>query len=141
MKHVQTKDRKTVGHIVNIPICFTHIYMIIPNTCMLYTLSLQIHQKHVFFSSYKHFSLYKRVDGNRKIKNWKTRRITLDLLLSIINILYGFTGNSQYSYIKWRNQIRRQTNWNYSSFFICESYWDTKLIHICNESYKAELSI
>ena len=36
---------------------------------MLYTLSLQIHQKNVFFSSYKHFSIYKRVDGNRKMKN------------------------------------------------------------------------
>ena len=110
--------QKTGRNLVRVSI-FSYIFgifIIIRYTSMLYTLSFQFQKKDVFFSSYKHFSLYKRVDGNRKMKNWKTRRITLDLLLSIINILYGITGNSLYSKIKWRKQIRRQTK--YELFFL-----------------------
>ena len=72
-----------------------------------------------------HFSFIKTILSSVYINNlniyssgWKqengelkTHRITLDLLISIINILSGFTGNSLYSNTKWRNQIRRQTKW------------------------------
>lgn len=83
------------------------IYMIIHNTCMLYTLSLQIHQKHVFFGSYQHFHY---LNEFIEIGKWRIEkhRITLDLLISI-KILFDVIDNTLYSTRKWRNQIRRQT--------------------------------
>ena len=53
MKHVQTKDKKTCGHIVNIPIYYTCIYTTIRRTRTLHTPSFQSHQKNAFFSLYQ----------------------------------------------------------------------------------------